>query len=278
LHVSRSTVVRMPDSSPRSVRPARPRSESEKTSVAAIVYNPVKIEVDVVRAAVELAESTAGWGKTVWLETSEDDAGAKATKDALDQDVSVVIAAGGDGTVRAVAEALRGTGIPLAVLPSGTGNLLARNLSLPLDDIALSLAAAFSGDDRRIDIGVIEIERTDGSRNAHGFLVMAGAGLDAKMVSNTNPALKKRVGWLAYVHAISKSLRDADQLRLRYQFDTGPTRWIRAHTLLIGNCGRLPANLMLLPDAELDDGLFDIVFLRPTGFLGWVQIWIRVAW
>jgi diacylglycerol kinase (ATP) len=107
---------------------------------------------------------------------------------------------------------------------------------------------------------------------------MAGVGLDAKMVANTNPTLKKHVGWLAYVHAISKALRDSNEIRLRYQFDEGATRSIRAHTLLVGNCGTLPANIMLLPDAVLDDGVFDVVFLRPTGFLGWVQIWVRVAW
>jgi diacylglycerol kinase (ATP) len=173
---------------------------------------------------------------------------------------------------------LRGTGIPLALLPSGTGNLLARNLDVVLDDITASVESAFTGRDRRIDVGVIELERPNGDREEHAFLVMAGAGLDAKMVANTNDTLKKHVGWLAYVHAISKSLRDKNELHLRYQFDEGATRSIRAHTMLVGNCGTLPANMMLLPDAELDDGLLDIVFLRPTGFIGWIQIWVRVAW
>ena len=106
----------------------------------------------------------------------------------------------------------------------------------------------------------------------------SGAGLEAKMVANTNPTLKKRVGWLACVHAVSKALRDKDELHLRYRFNDGETRSIRAHTMLVGNCGTLPANMLLLPDARLDDGAFGIVFLRPTGFLGWIQIWVRVAW
>jgi len=243
-----------------------------------VVFNPVKVDLEQVKAAVASAESSAGWGPTLWLETSEEDPGEQVTKEAISAEVNVVIAAGGDGTVRAVAETLRGSGIPLALLPSGTGNLLARNLTLALDDLEASVTGAFTGTDKKIDIGVVEIEREDGTRDEHGFLVMAGLGLDAKMVANTNPTLKKHVGWLAYVHAISKALLDSDQLRLRYQLDDGPTHSIRAHSLLIGNCGMLPANMMLLPDAVLDDGILDVVFLRPTGFVGWIQIWLRVAW
>jgi diacylglycerol kinase (ATP) len=255
-----------------------PKTRSTGNATAAIVFNPIKVDQDAVRAAVRKAETAAGWGPTLWLETSEDDAGELVTKDAIAKKVDVVIVAGGDGTVRAVAETVRGTGIPLALVPSGTGNLLARNLAIELDDLQASLEAAFNGVDRKIDIGMIDIERTDGSRDEHGFLVMAGLGLDAKMVANTNETLKKHVGWLAYVQATSKALRDSDQLHLRYQFDDGPTRSIRAHTLIVGNCGTLPANMLLLPDAELDDGKLDVVFLRPKGFFGWIQIWVRVAW
>jgi diacylglycerol kinase family enzyme len=257
---------------------AKTSTGADRQKVAAIVFNPIKVDLEVLRSAVKRAESAAGWGKTLWFETSEEDAGETVTRQAVERHADVVVAAGGDGTVRAVAEALRGTGIALALLPSGTGNLLARNLELALDDMDLSLTSAFGGQDRKIDIGVIEIERKGGEREELAFLVMAGAGLDAKMVANTNPTLKKHVGWLAYVHAISKALRDKDELHLKYQFDKGPTRSIRAHTLLVGNCGTLPANMMLLPDAQLDDGMFDIVFLRPTGFVGWIQIWVRVAW
>ena len=98
----------------------------------------------------------------------------------------VVIAAGGDGTVRAVAEGLRDKGVPLALLPSGTGNLLARNLDLPLNSIEHSVLTAFTGADRRIDLGVAEITRPDGTVEENVFLVMAGLGLDAKMIAMTD--------------------------------------------------------------------------------------------
>ncbi|WP_368496501.1 diacylglycerol kinase family protein [Herbiconiux sp. A18JL235] len=245
---------------------------------AALVYNPVKVDLDALREAVSAEEATAGWGETLWLETTEDDPGPGQAKKALAEKVDLVIAAGGDGTVRSVAEVLRGSGVPLALLPSGTGNLLARNLELTLDDPANSLETAFRGADRPIDLGVIRIRHEDDSVSEHAYLVMAGLGLDAKMLAATDDELKAKVGWLAYVKAIVQVLRDKNQLRIRYNLDGKGNRSVRAHTIMIGNCGSLPANILLLPDAAVDDGEFDIVVLRPEGFIGWVQIMVKVFW
>ncbi|PPG58696.1 diacylglycerol kinase [Rathayibacter sp. AY1C7] len=244
---------------------------------AALVYNPVKVDLESVKAAVKRAEEAAGWEETLWYETSVEDPGAGQTKEALAAGAAVVIAAGGDGTVRVVAEALRGSDASLALLPSGTGNLLARNLNLTLDDIDNSLTVAFSGQDRPIDVGMIDIETSTG-RDRYAYVVMAGLGIDAKMLANTDDDLKKRAGWLAYVDALRKALLDKNQLEFRYRLDGSRTRKVRAHTIIVGNCGALPANILLLPDAAVDDGEFDIVLLRPEGFFGWVQIIFKVVW
>jgi diacylglycerol kinase (ATP) len=252
-----------------------PRSTKRR---AAIVYNPLKIDRETLRPIVAAAERDAGWGKTLWLETTEDEPGIELARQAVADGVEVVLAAGGDGTVRAVAEGLRDSKVALALLPQGTGNLLARNLSLPLSDVEQSVSAAFTGQNRDIDLGIVEITRPGGKTESHAFVVMAGIGLDAKMIANTNPELKKRVGWLAYVDAIARSLRDTEQLRINYRSDGGPTKTMRAHTVLVGNCGLLPGNVLLLPEAEIDDGVFDIVALRPEGFFGWAQIWVKIFW
>ncbi|PTL72770.1 diacylglycerol kinase [Rathayibacter caricis DSM 15933] len=244
---------------------------------AALVYNPVKVDLDSVKAAVSRAEEAAGWAETLWLETSVEDPGAGQTREAIEAGVDMVIAAGGDGTVRVVAEALHGSGIALGLLPSGTGNLLARNLNLTLDDIDNALTVAFSGADRAIDIGMIDIE-TDNGRDRRAYVVMAGLGIDAKMLANTDDDLKKRAGWLAYVDALRKALLDKNQLEFRYRLDGSKVRKVRAHTIIVGNCGALPANILLLPDAAVDDGEFDIVLLRPEGFFGWAQIIFKVVW
>jgi diacylglycerol kinase (ATP) len=249
-----------------------------RTQTAAVVFNPIKVKSKVLKAAVKAAEAEAGWSKTLFFETTVEDPGGGVTAQALEQGADVVLAAGGDGTVRAVAEALRSSGVPLALVPSGTGNLLARNLSLTLDNLVHSVNTAFSGTDRAIDLGIVEAERADGSREEHAFLVMAGLGLDAQMIANTNPELKKRVGWLAYVDAIVRSLRDHNKVRVRYSIDGSSVKSTSVNTVLVGNCGVLPGNLVLLPEAVIDDGIFDIVVFRPNNFFGWLQIWVKVVW
>ncbi len=245
---------------------------------ATVIYNPVKVELDDLKAAAALAEKRHGWDTTRWIATTEEDPGVGQAGEAIEHSADVVIAAGGDGTVRAVGEGLRGSGIPLALLPSGTGNLLARNLDLALGDLEEAVETAFSGIDRPIDVGVIELRRPDSSVDRCAFVVMAGLGIDAQMIENTDPALKKRAGWLAYVTSVVKSLRDGNELHARYRLGSGASRRATVHTFIVGNCGSLPANMVLMPDAVIDDGLLDIVMLRPEGALGWVRIWLRVAW
>lgn len=245
---------------------------------AAVVYNPIKIDVKAVREAVAAAEAEAGWPATLWFETSKEDAGQGPAAEALAAGATVIIAAGGDGTVRAVAEGMHDSDASLALLPSGTGNLLARNLKLTLEDLDNSISTAFTGVDRRIDLGLIDIRRDDDSVTKHVYVVMAGLGVDARMLANTDADLKKRVGWLAYAKALVKTLRERNHLEFRYSFDGKPARTMRANTIIIGNCGALPANILLLPDAAIDDGVFDILLLRPESFFGWLQILYKVFW
>ena len=245
---------------------------------AAIIYNPTKVDLAKLKRAVAKEQKQSGWTESIWLPTTVDDIGGGQARRAIEKRVDVVLAAGGDGTVRAVAEGLRGSGVPLALLPAGTGNILARNLDIAVTQLAASVHTAFTGVDRAIDVGVIELERADHARETHAFVALAGLGLDAKMIANTRPELKRRVGWLAYVDAIARSMRDSEKIRMRYRLDNEPERTMNVHTVLVGNVGLLPGNVLLLPEAEPDDGLFDIVTLRPEGLGGWAQIWVRIVW
>lgn len=242
------------------------------TRFAAVVHNPTKIDRRDLEAVISAAEADTGLGGTRWIETTEDDPGVAMARQAVDEGASVVIAAGGDGTVRAVAEGLRGSGVPMAVLPAGTGNLLARNLDLPLDDAAAAIGIAFTGVDRPLDVGIVEMVFDDGSTASTDFVVMAGIGLDADMLANTDDDLKKKVGWLAYVKAGAGALRSSDNRTIRYRLDRHRTHAMRMHTLLIGNCGSVQGDVAVLPDAVPDDGLLDIAFLHPNGPLGWIQV------
>jgi len=244
----------------------------------AIIANPTKVDMQALRAAVCDAEVTAGWHPSLWLDTSVDDPGQGRAAEAIAARVTGVLAAGGDGTVRAVAEGMLDSGIPLVLLPVGTGNLLARNLGLSLGNIGDALSAAISGIDHAIDVGIAELTREDGRVERHAFVVMIGIGLDAKMIAATNPELKRRLGWLAYVEATARIVRDIDTVRVHYSLDGAPERSTTVHTLLIGNCGALPGGVLLLPDAHIDDGLLDVVAMRPKNLWGWMRVSYAVVW
>jgi diacylglycerol kinase family enzyme len=245
---------------------------------AAVVYNPIKVDLEALQATVNAAAEEAGWLAPLWFGTTEEDIGQLVTKEAVQRGATLVFAAGGDGTVRAVAEGLRDTGVALALLPQGTGNLLARNLEISVTDLDADVDAGFNGIDRKIDIGIAEIVRANGEKEEHAFLVMAGLGIDAKMISNTNPKLKKAVGWLAYVDAIGRSLPDVKPVKLRYSIDGAPQKTASVHSIMVGNCGMLPGGILLMPDAKPDDGVLDIAALRPRGPFGWIKIWNKVTW
>ena len=130
------------------------------------------------------------------------------------------------------------------------------------------MVSSYTVDDPQVRVQVVN----------DAFLVMAGLGLDAQMIANTNPQLKARVGWLAYVDAIVRSLKDHNSVKVRYSVDGSTPRSATVNTVLVGNCGTLPANILLLPEAVIDDGVFDIVAFRPNGFFGWVQIGVKIVW
>ena len=254
------------------------RTPARTQPAAAVVYQPFKTDLAALRREVGRAEAEAGWAPTRWYETDADDAGVAATERAIADGASAILGSGGDGTIRAVAEALRGTGIPLAVIPQGTGNLLARNLGIPLNDLGAAVRAAFGGTNRPIDLGVITIIREDESEDEHVFLVLAGMGLDARAIRSTSSTLKKRVGWLAYVDAGLRTMLSESPLQILYSVDGKPSKSLSVYTVMIGNCGLMPGGVLLIPEASIDDGRLDVVALRPLGPFSWLRIWNKIGW
>jgi diacylglycerol kinase (ATP) len=240
--------------------------------LAAVVVNPSKVDVPRIRAAVAAEERLNGWAPTRWFETDAADDGRAAARAARDSAPTVVLVAGGDGTLRVVAEELRSSGIPIALAPSGTGNLFARNLGLPLSDITASVRTAFTGQDRPIDVGRAALTDPSGVTTTHAFLVMIGVGLDASMAADTNAWVKRRFGWIAYSDPIARSVLSDRRIPIGYRIDDGRLRTMHAHTIIAGNCGTLTAGLLLLPGAQPDDGLLDAVAFRPRGWLGWTGV------
>jgi diacylglycerol kinase family enzyme len=228
----------------------------------AVVCNPVTVDdPEELRTELKRRDATSD---LLWFETTEDDPGAGQTRQALDAGAEMVAVCGGDGTVTACAGVLAGTGIPMALLPTGTGNLLVRNLGLPLN-VPAALDRAFSGDRRTIDL-----LEADGKR----FTVMAGLGFDAALIRHTGEQAKKRHGWAAYVAGGLRALRSTPRAWYELRVDSAPRRRIRALGVLVGNVGELQGGMALLPDADPSDGLVDVIVLAPRG---WLDV-LLLAW
>ncbi len=237
----------------------------------AVILNPSKItDVEDFKIRVREVADRDGWTQPIWFETSIEDPGYGQALLALQAGVDLIIAAGGDGTVRAVCEEAARTGVAVGILPHGTGNLLARNLGIPLN-IRDALDVAFSGQDRAIDLGTY---KTDSGTDTC-FLVMAGLGMDAAIMTGVDDTLKAKVGWLAYFVSGVKSAR-YPAMKVQISVDDGEFQKFKARTVVIGNVGFLQGGIPLLPDAQIDDGTLDVVVVAPKRFIGWLAIIVRV--
>lgn len=278
-------------------RPRTPLTSSEEPPMneaarrtPAVVVNPTKFDdVAKVRSSVDAVCREAGWNSPLWLETTVEDTGYGQARQALEAGADLVCALGGDGTVRKVASALVGTEIPLGLLPGGTGNLLARNLDLPLSSIEEALRAALTGTERTIDVGKAYIRlipeedsEPDGTPHPHPdereveetFLVMGGLGFDAMIMSDAPETLKAKIGPAAYIWSGLRHLR-GPRFRASITLDAGTPHAIKARTILFANVSDLLAGITLVP-AEADDGYLDALALSPKSITGWLKVAIHV--
>ena len=275
-------------------RPARrygtglgPREqEASGERLVAFVANPSKPGVPELRDTLVDACLDAALPEPLWFETTVEDPGRGQARDALAAGADVVVAVGGDGTVRAVAETMAGTGRAMGILPRGTGNLLARNLDISTTSVEDALATVISGHDRHVDVGRLRVDEyadepgpdSEGARDVdHLFLVIAGLGFDAAMVADADPTLKSKVGWMAYFFAGVRHLHGR-RTRMRIEIDDAPAVDTRVRSLMVGNCGLLPGGITLIPDAVIDDGRLDVVAIDArAGLVGWAQVFGEVV-
>lgn len=272
--------------------------EDDPRELVAFVANPSKPGVPALEATVRAVFAEAALPDPLWLETTVEDPGVGQTRAALAGGADVVVAVGGDGTVRAVAEAMVGSGRPMGLIPVGTGNLLARNLDLPVGAPRAALRVVIAGADRPVDVGwarVLRWAEDDGTASRdedrvppvappagpggkeHIFLVIAGLGFDAAMVADADDVLKAKVGWMAYFVAGIRHLHGR-RMRATIQLDDHPPVDARLRSLMIGNCGRLPGGITLLPDAVIDDGVLDVAAVDTRGgIVGWAQLFGEVV-
>ncbi|MDI3329861.1 MAG: diacylglycerol kinase family lipid kinase [Micrococcus sp.] len=237
----------------------------------ALVLNPSKAEADIVRRQAAAAVEEAGLPSLRVYETTAEDPGQQMARDAVADGADVVMAAGGDGTVRFVAEELARTEATLGVIPLGTGNLLARNLKFPLDDLEACINTAIHGATRQIDTIDIKVETVDGQTVRNTSLVIAGAGIDAEVMGDTRDDLKDKAGWLAYGEAGMRHL-PGRRKEISVSIDGGAPQRRKVRSVMVANCGELTAGMDFVPEARFDDGLLDLVMLSPRHVGDWIRI------
>ncbi|GAA3636434.1 hypothetical protein GCM10022236_43740 [Microlunatus ginsengisoli] len=238
----------------------------------AVIYNPAKVTDWVTfRRHVDYELSSRGWERALWLETTIDDPGRAMADRAVSERVDLVLGAGGDGTVRVICDRLAGSGIPFGLIPAGTGNLLAKNIGIPLDEAA-ALDVAFDGVDKPIDLVRISVD--DGP--PEHFAVMAGIGIDAVIMEGTNPDLKRAVGPAAYFVSAAKHANHP-ALHATIRVDREPPLRRRAHVLVIGNVGVVTGNIALMPQARPDDATLDVLVASPRGPRDWARLITKVV-
>ena len=178
----------------------------------------------------------------------------KQVERALDEGAELVIAWGGDGTVQRCIDVLAGSGVPLAIAPAGTANLLATHLEIP-QDIEQVVAIALGDSRRTLDVGTI---------NGEHFAVMAGAGFDAEMLKEADGGLKDAVGRVAYLWTGAKQLR-ATPVKTKIKVDG--TTWFDdvSSCVLVGNVGGVFGGVDLFDGAEPDDGLLELGVVTADG-------------
>lgn len=200
-----------------------------------------------VAAALAAALEARGVTNEVRITTRMGDAHAWAKEPGADCVVSV----GGDGTLNEVANALAGANVPIATLPLGTANVVARELRTPTDPVAL---AEFIANDntRAIDTG---------HAGERLFLLGAGAGLDAAIVEVVHATRGKQLSFLSYVWPAVKTILSYEYPRITVEVD-GETICADAHYVIVGNCRWSAGVFRATPKASLDDGLLDVCILR----------------
>lgn len=221
------------------------------------------------------AEQLAAWAHEAGVaaphvvSTTAEQTGEAQAREAVAAGADVVLSWGGDGTVRAVASGLVGSDVPLGIIPAGTGNLLARNLRIPLD-LGEAAHVALAGHDRRID--VVELGLGGGVAIS---TVIAGMGLDADLI-DAPEQLKEVLGPAAYVANVAK-LAQSDAMRVGVAMDGGQPRWFKARSVLVANVGGLIAGLDVAPEADADDGQLRVVVLPLDSPLDWARTGVRMV-
>jgi len=234
------------------------------TSIAVVAHARKKLGGGLVELRRVLGD--AGFEDPAWFEVAKSKFAPDCVRQAIDGGADLLFVWGGDGMVQQCIDAVGDAPVVLAILPAGTGNLLAHNLGIPID-LAQAVEVGLHGAHRTIDVGRVNGER---------FAVMAGTGLDALMIRDADRALKDRFGRVAYVWTGAKHLR---MPRVRARIEGDGTRWFdgKAGCILVGNVGKVFGGVEAFDDVSPEDGLLELGVVTARGVTQWTRALVRTA-
>ncbi|MDR3152146.1 MAG: hypothetical protein LBT85_01600 [Bifidobacteriaceae bacterium] len=260
-------------------------SQRQRNLKYTFIVNPSKKKAAKMVRYIEDFFEKYNFSRPEFLYTKKLSPGEEQAKIALTQGSDVIVAVGGDGTARAVAQVLCQTDKCFAIIPIGTANIFARNLSLNPKDMYKCLLSVVCGHSKIYDMGFAEVkDKTNFAWKGNlqqAFLAVAGIGFDAAMIASTSEKLKRKIGWLAYFSGSLKQMRnpriDAKIDILEADQITHNIYSTNLRSLLFGNVSKIPG-LTLIPPARPNDGKLDFVAIdTKANILGWGQLFRNIV-
>ncbi len=241
-----------------------PKTNNKRAAEILIVFNPNAGSAQ--RAQInKLVHDNFQGRKVEILECSNEDQLPELLSPWIEQGLPLIIAAGGDGTVSSVASAIVNSGVSLGILPMGTGNVLARELEIPLNVNLAAKLLAGPFDTRCLDaIGV----------GKKAYLLSVSVGISALTMRKTRPLAKRRFGNLAYIWSFLLNLIGLPKYEYEIEMD-GESSTVKASEIIVLNSGILGFRLLRWgPNIFPDDGQLDICFVQAQSIFAFIRIFI----
>lgn len=239
--------------------------------VIACVVNPARKRSEPAWQLVQQHCAAMGFAPPQRFETTIESPGEEQARQALDAGADHIIVIGGDGTVRNVSNVLVHSGFSLGIVPAGTANIFHLNAVGKHRSLDQAVRTALLGSPTPVDTGIVTLSQAHGAESRQRFLVVVGAGYDATSLQRVSVPLKQWFGPLAYFAAGARELGSSLHT-FRVHAGGNEESEVEAWSLLVGNCGRVPGGITVLPHASLQDGLLNTRILAPRSLWHWVPI------
>jgi YegS/Rv2252/BmrU family lipid kinase len=238
-------------------------SSVNNTPSAFVILNPVAGNcTPTLRQAIQQHFRANHWQCEIY-ETSGQENIRDIVSKALRQKVSLIVAAGGDGTISSAVDGLVHSKVPLGIIPLGTGNIVAQELGLPLDPTAAY--QLLTGKNTTTKIDVMQVGH-------QAFISHLSVGIYALIAQDTPPENKQRLGRLVYVWSALKKIMSHPTWRFKVTVD-GQTRWVRASLIMVANAGTVGITPFRWgTNIRPDDGQIDVCIFRAKTLTDYLKI------